>query len=138
MPTILIGYGGYGLRVLHSFLSGAAARGALTWDERTAVGSLNERRLESMSLFWIPDTLDLPEQELSGAFTSDGGYELMDDLYAQVEHVTGARDRLAEILADAVEREKKAAHRSDSRRDVGTGCDRDRATDARRSGGRAA
>jgi len=107
MPTILIGYGGYGLRVLHSFLSGAAARGALTWDERTAVGSLNERRLESMSLFWIPDTLDLPEQELSGAFTSDGGYELMDDLYAQVEHVTGARDRLAEILADAVEREKK-------------------------------
>ncbi len=107
MPTILIGYGGYGLRVLHSFLSGAAARGALAWDERAAVGTLNERRLESLSLFWIPDTLDLPEQQVAGAVNVDGGYELMDDLYSQVEHVSGARDRLAEILADAVEREKK-------------------------------
>jgi hypothetical protein len=105
-PTILIGYGAYGLQVMRNFLAGAAARGALVWDD-DGIGSLNERRLRSLSLLWVPDTLGLPGQRAPNDLLAESGYELMDDLYAQVEEVEGTFDEIRVALADIVDREKK-------------------------------
>jgi hypothetical protein len=107
-PTILIGYGAYGLSVLHRFLAGAAARGALLWDHQTSVGSLNERTLHSLSLLWIRDTFEFDEQRVPDDLLDQSGYELMDDLYAQVREVTGATaDEVKSRLPEMVEAEKK-------------------------------
>jgi hypothetical protein len=106
-PTILIGYGAYGLRVMHSFLAGAAARGALVWDQQDSVGALNERRLHSLSLLWVPDTFPFPEQQVSADLLGHSGYELMDDLYSQVQEVSGTADEIKARLADLADEEKR-------------------------------
>src|SRR5262245_53382343 len=105
-PTILIGYGAYGLQVMRDFLASAAARGALVWDD-DSVGSLNERKLRSLSLLWVRDTLDLPGDSGYTGLIVESGYELMDDLYAQVEEIEGTLDEIRTGLADAADREKR-------------------------------
>ena len=62
-PTILVGYGRYGLHCLQALLAGAAARGELAWDNHPHIGSINEKRLSALALFWIPDVLGLEEQQ---------------------------------------------------------------------------
>jgi hypothetical protein len=106
-PTILIGYGAYGLRVLQSFLASAAARGALVWDQQASVGALNERRLYALSLLWVPDTFPFPEQQVPADLLGNSGYELMDDLYSQVQEVTGSADEIKFKLAEMADEEKK-------------------------------
>ncbi len=106
-PTILIGYGAYGRRVLHSFLAGAAARGALAWNEQGTVDSLNQRRLQSLSLLWIPDTLGLVEQQVPADLLGESGYELMDDLFAQVKELEGSFEEIRANLSEALDVEKK-------------------------------
>ena len=106
-PTILIGYGAYGLRVLHSFLASAAARGALEWEEIGSVGSLNERRLRSLSAIWVREVPGAGESAETSSALGETSYELMDDVYAQVETVAESAVEIREKLADVVEREKK-------------------------------
>jgi len=118
-PTILIGYGAYGLRVMHQFLAGAAARGALVWDREAEVGSLNERQLHSLSLLWVPDGFRFEDQKVPKDLLDQSGYELMEDLYSQVTEVTGSNDEVKRKLPGLVEREKNrllnARRRNESR-----------------------
>jgi hypothetical protein len=105
-PTILIGYGAYGLRVMHQFLAGAAARGALAWDREAEVGALKERQLHSLSLLWMPDGFRFEDQKVPEDLLDQSGYELMEDLYSQIIDVTGSNDEIKRKLPGLVEREK--------------------------------
>ena len=106
-PTVLIGYGAYGLEVLQKLLSAAAGRGSLAWDEAGPPGSSrpSERKLEVLALFWIPDVLGLEQDARKHAQASDS-FEMMLDLYEQIETVEGGED-LAERLASRVETAKR-------------------------------
>ncbi len=102
VPSILIGFGAFGLSVLRNFLASAATRGALAWDDDVVVGALNERTLKSLSLFWVPDTMDELHGRPMGALTGDDGYELMDDLFHQIEILDGTFDKIRTDLAERV------------------------------------
>ena len=106
-PTVLIGYGAYGLEVLQKLLSAAAARGSLAWDEAGAPGTSrpSERKLEVLALFWVPDVLGLEQDARKHSQASDS-FEMMLDLYEQIETVEGGED-LAQRLASRVETAKR-------------------------------
>ncbi len=104
-PTILIGYGRYGLRVMQSLLSSAVARGVLSWDESPEIATVNERRLRTLALFWIPDVLDR-EAEIAGNEAADS-FEMMQDLYEQIERVTDESGNPGRLLAERVEAAKQ-------------------------------
>src|SRR5262245_12303782 len=103
-PTLLVGYGRHGLRVLQSFLAGAAARGLLEWEAASGVGA-NERRLSTMSLYWVPDVLRREPPAASSAVEADN-FEMMQDLYAQIETVEAEEARLSAVLAERLEEGK--------------------------------
>ena len=104
-PSILIAFGPYGLRVLRNFLAGAATRGALLWDEEGSVGTLNERRLQTLALFWVPDRVEF-RRPAGENLQAENSYELMDDLYRQIEMMEGSFDDIRQKLVAGVEGEK--------------------------------
>ncbi|MGA9069067.1 MAG: hypothetical protein WB424_02360 [Terracidiphilus sp.] len=106
-PSILISFGSYGMQVLRSFLAGAAMRGALPWDEDLAVGALNERRLQGISLFWVPDEIGSRDPQQVAAQQDENNYELMDDLFHQINRLQGGAEEIRSGLAEGVEREMK-------------------------------
>src|SRR5215470_13985308 len=99
-PTVLIGYGGYGLEVMQNLLSAASARGSLVWDEADAPGTSGqgERRLAVLAPFWIPDVLGLEDAARRRVRSSDN-FEMMLDLYEQIETIQGTAENLPELLA---------------------------------------
>lgn len=112
-PTILIGYGEYGRRCLQTLLANAAARGVLPWEEAKGVALLAERRLESLALFYVPDLLR-PDAASDSAFDGLDSFEMMEDLYKQIEIIDTKIEAPAAALAAAVEAAKErlfAEHR---------------------------
>ncbi len=95
------------MHVLRNFLANAATRGALAWDEHVAVGALNERRLQALSLFWVPDGIGPHDSQGGGGVQFENDYELMDDLFHQIERLEGSFDEIRKALEAGVDREKK-------------------------------
>ena len=102
-PTILIGYGEYGRRALQTLLANAAARGVLPWEENP--GLLAERRLDSLALFFVPDPLQAAGSD--SAFDGRDNFEMMEDLYRQIETVEAKGGQPGALLAQAVEETKQ-------------------------------
>jgi hypothetical protein len=93
--------------MLRTFLANAAARGALVWDEEGVVGSLNERRLQALSLFWAPDRIGSRESQSLEGIQFENDYELMDDLYRQIVRLEGTFEDIRKALELGVDAEKK-------------------------------
>src|SRR2546425_11314265 len=105
-PTIIIGYGSYGRRLMRLLLSGAAARGVLQWTDPGSTPVRSERRLRSLSLFWTPDPLGQKDQMAQDSGQNDPALEFFEDLYEQIEEISGTRAELARKLTAAVARER--------------------------------
>ncbi len=106
-PSILIAFGEYGIHILRNFLASAATRGALAWDEEVAVGAVNERRLQALSLFWAPDGIGPRDANAGAGNAFENDYELMEDLFSQIERLEGSFDEIRKRLEEGVEREKR-------------------------------
>jgi hypothetical protein len=106
-PSILIAFGAYGMRMLRNFLASAATRGVLVWDEEGVVGSLNERRLQALSLFWIPEKIGSRDGQPAENAQFESDYELMDDLFRQIEVMDGTFADIRTALEEGVDTEKK-------------------------------
>ncbi|ASF47642.1 hypothetical protein [Methylovulum psychrotolerans] len=81
-PTILIGYGRFGLEILRQFLVSTATRGVLVWDTPEGAG-IGERRLRDLALLWLPDPME--DEGVGGAVLGGNRAELMRDLHRQIE-----------------------------------------------------
>ena len=96
-PTLLIGFGGYGLDVLQRLLHQSALRGVLRWQEARSGGVASaRRRLQDLALLALPDPL---ESTAPGAVPpAAGAPQFLTDLYRQIQGpATAARLEVAEI-----------------------------------------
>ncbi|MBL8213827.1 MAG: hypothetical protein JNK87_24125 [Bryobacterales bacterium] len=104
-PTILIGYGQYGRRCLQTLLANAAARGVLPWEDTHGTELFSDRRLQSLALFYVPDLFQAGDDG-SGAFAGRDNFEMMQDLYGQIETVEPKGPQPGLVLAQQVEKAK--------------------------------
>src|SRR6202165_693754 len=93
-PTILIGYGSYGRKVLRRLLIDAEGHGLLTWEDPPGAGSPSQRRLKDIVLIHVPDQPEGEEIE---------GY-LAKDLFRQIR--TAALDE-SDLRKNVVEGKKQ-------------------------------
>lgn len=85
-PTVLVGYGAFGLAVLQRLLASTAPRGVLSW--QTLSQSTNVRSLKDLSLIWMPDRLNMEDQQVNTAFYGLGkSLEVMGDLFEQIKEI---------------------------------------------------
>ncbi|HZF09275.1 MAG TPA: hypothetical protein VFE33_10845 [Thermoanaerobaculia bacterium] len=107
-PTLVIGYGAFGLDVLRRLLASAAPRGVLAWREPRGGASPSERQLEDLALVWVRDRFGLAGQEVDEEDAREGSaIEMMRDLYRQIrrcgEGRTAESDLAGELAAAARE-----------------------------------
>jgi len=101
--TLLLGFGRFGLEVLHRFLASTATRGVLVWEDAPGADK-NARRLRDLGLLWVPDTAaDATDDALRSQEGSQ--VELLRDLYQQITAVEAGGDGKA--LEDAMELKAK-------------------------------
>ncbi|MBV9492822.1 MAG: hypothetical protein JOZ54_01145 [Acidobacteria bacterium] len=106
-PTILVGYGEFGLEVLRRLLASTAPRGVLTWEEARGGAGPGERHIQDLALLWFPDpTVSSPEHIDHERAREGAALEMMRDLYSQIERVgedesTPNERDLAEALSAA-------------------------------------
>lgn len=120
--TILVGYGAFGLTMLHRLLSSAAPRGVLAWEEPRGGAAPSERRLEDLALLWVPDQ---PGQD-DGTASGGTAFEMMRDLHHQVEKVSDGLPQdvtFAEKLSEAAEKLLSVAARAGRRGALPLGLD---------------
>lgn len=87
-PTILVGYGAFGLEVLRRLLQSAALRGILSWEGPRAGAAASERSLRDLALLWVPDRLRAAGQQVDKKDAREGSsFEMMRDLYWQIQQV---------------------------------------------------
>ncbi len=55
-PTIVVGFGTYGAKVLRRLLRSTALRGVLVWEDLAGGQSPVDRRLEGLRLLWVPES----------------------------------------------------------------------------------
>jgi hypothetical protein len=107
-PTLVIGYGAFGLDVLRRLLASAAPRGVLAWREPKGGASPSERQLADLALLWVRDRFGLAGQDVDEEDAREGsGIEMMRDLYRQIrrcgERGMAEIDLAREIAAQARE-----------------------------------
>jgi hypothetical protein len=108
-PSLVVGFGEYGLLLQARYLSEAASRGGLDWiaERKHPAG----RRLRRLAPIWVPDERDTPRFDgagTAGVSTHDvlrgaHGFEVLEDLLPQIEalpanvspEALGDRTRLA-------------------------------------------
>ena len=90
-PTLLIGFGGYGLDALQRLLHQSALRGVLRWQETQSGGvATAERRLEDLALLALPDPFE--RSAAHSVQAAAGAPQFLTDLYRQIHGLpTGAR-----------------------------------------------
>ena len=89
-PTIVVGFGAFGLEVMRRVLLMTASRGALTYEEPRAGDDPSSRRLRDLVLLHVDPRRDRrPEDDAAGSF------EMMNDLYRQIGPVEGPADFVA-------------------------------------------
>ena len=88
-PTIIVGYGDFGLGLLRRFLGTAALRGVLNWEEPPGGARPTERRLRDLALLWLPD-LRADRGRGDQVSATEGDYlEMRRNLYRQIRRVAG-------------------------------------------------
>src|SRR5215831_15238520 len=99
---------------MQNLLSAASARGSLVWDEADVLGTSgqDERRLAVLAPFWIPDVLGLEDGAGKRVRSSDN-FEMMLDLYEQIETVQASAENLPELLAERVDAAKRRLFKQD-------------------------
>lgn len=115
-PTLIVGYGTFGLDVLRRLLASASPRGVLRWNAPTGGALPGERSLHDLSLLWVPDRWNLEGQRADDEGSREGSsFEMMRDLYRQVEEVkteaTPEQD-LAKAMVAAAEKLLSASARA--------------------------
>jgi hypothetical protein len=90
-PSLVVGFGEYGLLLQARYLSEAASRGGLDWieDRKHPAG----RRLRRLAPLWVPDERDTPRFDgagTAGVSTHDvlrgtHGFEVLEDLLPQID-----------------------------------------------------
>ncbi|HET9767834.1 MAG TPA: hypothetical protein VFS60_13345 [Thermoanaerobaculia bacterium] len=99
-PTILVGYGAFGLGVLRRLLGSAAPRGILAWEEPRAGAAASERSLQDLALVWVPDPMRIAGQQVDDEDASEGSsFEMMRDLYRQIHQVEERDDPESDFAA---------------------------------------
>lgn len=101
-PTILIGYGSYGRRVLCRLLLDAEPHGLLTWEDAPEAGTPSARRLKDLVLVHVSDQ-------------SNGGETdsyIAQDLFMQIEDVPANADDLKRAVIKGKEQLLDEASRS--------------------------
>jgi len=78
-PTILIGYGTFGLNVLRRLLASTVLRGVLSWEDHNNAGN----SIKNLALFWVKDIKSQDE----GASDDGISLEMMRDLFSQIQTV---------------------------------------------------
>ena len=105
-PTLLIGYGAYGLEVLRRLLFSTVLRGVLSWQENQGA-AVNERHISDLGLLYIKDSF------ASGAgnqnLPTGASLEMMQDLYRQIELVESSPEDLLKAAEKMVNRLLDAA-----------------------------
>lgn len=75
-PTILIGYGSYGRRVMRRFLLDAEPRGLLRWEDSPGDGAQSVRRLKDLVLLHVSDQSS--DEEIANHIAKDLFLEIQD------------------------------------------------------------
>jgi hypothetical protein len=97
-PTIIIGFGRYGLTLLQRFLADAASRGRLSWDlDEANPGGRRPRRL---ALLYLP-AADEPAIDVTESLIAGQSFEMMQDLFEQIEPVAATTAAVAEAVSAA-------------------------------------
>ncbi len=102
-PTILIGFGDYGRRLLRQFLADAHDRGVLQWEDPPQAEATAARRVKDLVLI----TVDSP----SGTDSNDEG--IAKDLYA---HIQGLPAPSQEFFSAAVEQDRELLEYANDRK----------------------
>ena len=104
-PTLLIGYGAYGLEVLRRLLFSTVLRGVLSWQENQGA-AVNDRHISDLGLLYIKDSF--ADEADNQNMPTEASLEMMQDLYRQIELVESspedllnAVDKMANRLLDA-------------------------------------
>lgn len=101
-PTVLVGYGAFGLDVLERLLLHAALRGVLRWREPRGGAGAGERHLDELALIWVPE-----DEDLAGRRRREASTEVLRDLYREIEELR----RTSVFETDVVDAVDRAAHR---------------------------
>lgn len=92
-PSILIGYGSYGRRVLRRLLTDAEAHGMLVWEDVPFTGGPTARRLKNLALLYVPERPGTGEEGVQG--------DLARDLYQQIQEIASEEGDLRKAVLDA-------------------------------------
>ncbi len=102
-PTLLIGFGGYGLDALQRLLHQSALRGVLRWQETQTGGvATAERRLQDLALLALPDPFERAAADPVQA--AAGPPQFLTDLYRQIKGPAGGVRPEPEEVARCVRR----------------------------------
>jgi len=100
-PTLLIGFGGYGLDALQRLLHQSALRGVLRWQETQSGGVASARRqLKDLALLALPDPFERPAD--ASASVGAGAPQFLIDLYRQITVLSADPRPDAEAVAQRV------------------------------------
>jgi hypothetical protein len=101
-PTLLIGYGTYGLEVLRRLLSSTVLRGVLSWEETEGGTDAGGRYIKDLALLWVKDRFRSDSTEADEKRAYEGAsLEMMRDLFRQIQPVESSESGLE--LAEAVD-----------------------------------
>lgn len=101
-PTLLIGYGTFGLEVLRRLLSSTVLRGVLSWEETEGGTGAGGRYIKDLALLWVKDRFRPDSQEADEKRAYEGAsLEMMRDLFRQIQPVESDDSELK--LAEAVD-----------------------------------
>jgi hypothetical protein len=78
-PTILIGYGTFGLNVLRRLLASTVLRGILSWEKQNNTGNY----IKNLALFWVKDINNKDDGDIDDGIS----LEMMRDLFSQIQTV---------------------------------------------------
>src|SRR3990172_4503339 len=85
-PTLLVGYGGFGLDVLRRLLTSTVLRGVLMWQDKQDRASASDRYIQDLALLWVKDPFK-DEAYQENRSHEGSALEMMRDLYGQIKEV---------------------------------------------------
>ncbi|MFH1468441.1 MAG: hypothetical protein ABIO70_28890 [Pseudomonadota bacterium] len=85
-PTIVLGFGAYGARVLRRLLRSTALRGVLVWEDVHGGASPADRRLKDLRLLWVPAG-DSAALGAEGGASEQDSVALFQDIYRLIKRV---------------------------------------------------
>jgi len=104
-PTLIIGYGRFGLKVMEQLLYNASMRDVLVWESKNHKASVTDRHLRDLALLHIKDRFQKEQQHTTDNNSGDE-FEMFQDLYSQIKALdyseTAPEESFAKTVADVV------------------------------------